>query len=512
MPYPVVDWIAHHARFTPDKLAVEDLASGRTQTYAEMHLRVGKLAAYLKSLGVEAGDRIGFLAFNSTDMIDLCFACWRIGAMGLALNYRLTASELKFIIEDSTPKIIVIDSALSELAEELRDQTDVAYWIECNGTGAPGAFEDGIAAQQPILERAPQVLEDQALLMYSSGTTGKPKGVIITHGMLVFSAQSGYAPGRGGRDSTSLAAMPMFHIAGLNVTIMPYLFAGASVRVMRIFDVEGVIQAISDPNKGVTHFFAVPAAFNAMRLHPACETMDTSRLVTVISGAETVPPPLVAWWGQRGVVLQEGYGLTETAGQGCLLLAEDVATKNGSAGKPLINSNLKIVAKSGATAKPGEMGEIAISGAVVSPGYWNRPDATAEAFRDGWFFTGDIGCTDEDGFIYIEDRLKDMYISGGENVYPAEIEGILYGLDAIAEVAVIGVPDATWGETGCAVVVLREGCEVTLSELQEACAGVLAKFKHPNHITFMEALPRNATGKVQKFKLRETVPELLGLG
>jgi len=512
MPYHVVDWIAHNARFTPDKLAVEDLASGRLQTYSQMHLRIGKLAAYLTSLGVSAGDRVGFLAFNSTDMIDLCFACWRIGAIGLALNYRLTASELKFIIEDSTPKIVVLDSELMAIAEELRDQTDVAHWIECNSVGAPGAFEDGIAVHEPILERVPQLLEDQALLMYSSGTTGKPKGVIITYGMLVFSAQSGFSPGRGGRDCTSLAAMPMFHIAGLNVTIMPYLFAGATVRVMRMFDVESVIETISDPDKGITHFFAVPAAFNAMRLHPAAESMDTSRLVTVISGAETVPPPLVDWWGQRGVVLQEGYGLTETAGQGCLLLAEDVAAKTGSAGKPLINSNLKIVTKTGATAKPGEMGEIAISGAVVSPGYWNRPEATAEVFRDGWFFTGDIGCTDEDGFIYIEDRLKDMYISGGENVYPAEIEGVLYGLKEIAEVAVIGVPDPDWGETGCAVLVLREGCEMTLDQLQVACTDTLAKFKHPNHIAVLRELPRNATGKVQKFRLRAMVPEMLGLG
>lgn len=511
MPYHVVDWITHHARFTPDKLAVEDLASGRCQTYAQMHVRVGKLAGFLRERGVQKGDRVGFLAYNSTDVLDLCFACWRLGAIGLALNYRLTAPELKFILEDSTPKVVLIDKELCEVAEALTGQTSVAHWITCDGTGAPGEFEDGIAQAEPVLDREPQMLEDQALLMYSSGTTGRPKGVIITHGMLVFSAQSGYAPGRGGRDSTSLAAMPMFHIAGLNVTIMPYIFAGATVRIMRMFEVETVIDAINDPDKGITHFFAVPAAFNAMRLNPASETLDTSRLQTVISGAETVPPPLVKWWGERGVILQEGYGLTETAGQGCLLLPEDVAEKNGSAGKPLINSRMKIVREDGKTALPGEKGEIAISGAVVSPGYWNRPDATAEAFKDGWFLTGDIGYVDQDGFIYIEDRVKDMYISGGENVYPAEIEAVLYGLDAVAEIAVIGVPDVTWGETGCAVAVLRHGANLTLQDITTACEGQLARFKHPQHLTFMEALPRNATGKVQKFKLRETVPSLLGL-
>lgn len=512
MPYKVIDWIAHHASFTPDKLAVTDMASDRAQTYSALHLRIGKLAHYLKSLGVEPGDRVGFLMFNSTDVIEICFACWRLGAIGLALNYRLTAPELKFILEDSTPKVIVLDTELSSLADELRSTTDVEHWILTDGKGGASDFETGLErASAPVLNRAEQKLEDQALLMYSSGTTGRPKGVIITHGMLLFSAQSGYAPGRGGRDSVALAAMPMFHIAGLNVTIMPYMFAGASVHVMRMFDVEDVLTALNDPAQGITHFFAVPAAFNAMRLHPKSANLDTSRLVSVISGAETVPPPLVAWWGKRGVTLQEGYGLTETAGQGCLLLPEDVTRKPGSAGKSMINSQMRVMRKDGEEADRNEKGELAISGAVVSPGYWNRPEATAEAFRDGWFYTGDIGRKDEDGYIYIEDRVKDMYISGGENVYPAEIEGLLYGMDAVAEVAIIGVPDAQWGETGCAVVVLKEGASVTLDDIKHFCSGRLASFKQPRHLHLMEALPRNATGKVQKFKLRSLVPEALGL-
>ncbi|MEM9104023.1 MAG: long-chain fatty acid--CoA ligase [Pseudomonadota bacterium] len=503
-----VDWIAHHARSTPNKTAFIELPSKRSFTYLESHQRIGRLAAHLKGLGVGKGDRVGFLALNTTDILELCFATWRLGGIVLAMNFRLTASELEFIISDATPSVVLHDRDTQAVVEDLQKQTSVDHWLETGGDGRDSAYESALsAANDPIVERLPQPLQSQCMLMYSSGTTGRPKGVIITHGMLSFSAQAGAGPGFTNPQSVSLAAMPLFHIAAMNVSCMPALFMGATCVVLRGFEPGAALAAIGSARLGVTHFFAVPAAFNAMRQHPDAHSTDFSRLVTVLSGAETVPPPLVDWWAKRGVVLQEGYGLTETAAQGCLLAKADVTRKVGSAGKPLMHSQMKIMRDVDHPADPGEPGEIWIQGAVVTPGYWGRPESTEAAFHDGWFRTGDIGRMDEDGYFYIEDRLKDMYISGGENVYPAEIEGVLYGIDAIAEVAVIGVADETWGEVGCAVAVLKPDEILDLETIQAHCEGSLASYKHPQHLLLVDALPRNATGKVLKFELRKSVAE-----
>lgn len=349
------------------------------------------------------------------------------------------------------------------------------------------------------------------MLMYSSGTTGRPKGVIITHGMLHFSATAGSGPGRTSQQSVSLAVMPMFHIAAMNVSCMPALAIGATTVIMRAFEPGAVLAALNDKALGVTHFFAVPAAFNALRQHDNAESTDLSRLVTVASGAETVPPPLVAWWLARGVAIQEGYGLTETASQGCFLPHADVERKIGSAGKPLMHSQMKIMMDDETEAETDMPGEIWVSGGVVTPGYWQRPEANQDAFRGRWFKTGDIGRRDHEGYFYIEDRLKDMYISGGENIYPAEIEGVLYAIEAIAEVAVIGVPDSQWGEVGCAVVALRDEMQLSLDEISAFSKDRLAGYKHPVHLVFVDTLPRNATGKVLKFELRQSIPQQLGL-
>ena len=506
--YEAIDWIAHHATATPDKTALIELPSGRAQSYLQTHERVGRLAAHLKRIGVKPGDRVGFLALNTTDILELCFATWRLGGIVLALNFRLTAAELEFIIRDASPDVIVHDREMLPTARELQGRTGVSHWLETAGDGGNSYYERAIAgATEVITERLPQPLQAQCMLMYSSGTTGRPKGVIITHGMLVFSAAAGAGPGYNSPDSVSLAAMPLFHIAAMNVSCMPALCIGATTIVMRSFEPGAVLAAIDEAALGVTHFFAVPAAFNALRQHPDAQNTDFSRLVIAVSGAETVPPPLISWWADHGVVLQEGYGLTETAGQGCLLAREDVGRKLGSAGKSLIHSQLKIMRDDENEALPGEPGEIWIKGAVVTPGYWNRPEATQEAFRGDWFRTGDIGRMDEDGYFYIEDRLKDMYISGGENVYPAEIEGVLYGIEAIAEVAVIGVADESWGEIGCAVVALKPGHRLELADLVGHCSDRLAAYKHPAHLKIVDALPRNATGKVLKFELRKTIVE-----
>jgi fatty-acyl-CoA synthase len=505
------DWIGYHRSVYPDAKAQLDLASGRSLSYQQLDTRVGQVAAYLQQLGIGRGDRVAFLALNSTDISDLVFACWRLGASALALNFRLTAPELAFIVEDAAPRAILVDTALAELAADLKAETRIEHWIQTDGRGGHSPFEDALAGQTPRF--APEIgnlLSDEAMLMYSSGTTGKPKGVIITHEMMTFAginAQTGFDMNR---STVSLAAMPLFHIGGL-VMVTNAIYAGGMAVVQRAFEPGQTLATFNDPELGVTSFLGVPAMYNAMKAHPDVETTDFSRMVTMLAGAETVPASLVEWWMERGIYIQEGYGMTETAASSCALPKACVATKVGSAGKPLMHSEIRIVREDGSTADPDELGEIWMRGPTVTPGYWNRPEANQESFVDGWFRSGDIGCRDPDGFIYIEDRIKDMYISGGENVYPAEVENVLYAFDQVAEAAIIGVPDPQWGETGCAVIVLKDGADLELGEIHEACSRSLAKFKWPRHLTVVEALPRNATGKVLKFELRKSIPETLGL-
>lgn len=499
----IVDWIAHNANNLPGKTAMIELPTYRTQSYAQMHDRVGRIAAWLKSLGVERGDRVGVLALNSADTMDIIFATWRIGAIHLALNFRLTASELDYIIGNAEPSVLIYDEELLATVEEL--SVEVEHVLATTGMGQESEFENAIADREPIREMVALEPDDQCMLMYSSGTTGLPKGVIITHGMMLWAQFNASAAMHCTQEMVSLAVMPLFHIGGLQVFTCPALFAGGTAIVMRSFDPGATLDAINDESLGITHFLGVPAIFNALRDHPRNPETDFSRLQVALAGAETVPESLMNWWYQRGLVIQEGYGMTENTASCCVLGYNDVPAKVGSAGKPLRHTQIRIVKEDGTDAAPGESGEIWTRGPVVTPGYWRRPDANEETFVDDWLKTGDVGSMDDEGFFYIEDRLKDMYISGGENVYPAEIENILYQLSEIREVAVIGVPDERWGETGCAVVALQDNVEITAESILHYCRDKLARFKHPSHVVFVEALPRNATGKVLKFVLRSTV-------
>ena len=507
--FTVNDWIAQHSMAMPNKLAAIDLASDRKYTYSEFNERVGRLAGHLQNLGISKSDRVAYFTFNSTDVIEIIFACWRIGAIAVALNFRLTARELKFIIEDSDPKVIFVDTALGVVWEDVRRQTSVPNTVMLDGVGGDTDYEKGIESSIPITDIVEQTFDDQCMLMYSSGTTGRPKGVIITHGMMLFSASGGMSAGRTTRDCVSLVVMPLFHIAAVNVSCCPMIYMGGSVVVMRMFDPDTVLTALGNKNLGITHIFLVPAAYNALKDSKLADTTDFSNIISAFSGAETVPVALVKWWSKRGICLQEGWGMTETSGTGCLLLHEDVVEMVGSAGRPLMGNKIRIVDKNDREVKPNTLGEIQMKGPAVTPGYWNRPEATKESFINGWFRTGDIGRKDAKGYIYIEDRLKDMYISGGENVYPAEVENIIYELKEIKEVAVIGVPDKVWGEVGCAVVCLNKNQTLTYSQLRNHCSKNLAKFKIPSYLVVIALLPRSATGKVLKFELRDTIPARL---
>lgn len=505
----VIDVVAHHARTTPGRCAMIDLASGRRFSYADMHERVGKLAGYMQSLGVKKGDRVAFMMLNSTDILDICFAAWRLGASVLALNFRLTAPELEFIVNDAGPDVLFYDQDFGPVVDELKTLVTIRDYVELDGVGGPSTFERGIAAAEPTFDREPQAQHDMCMLMYSSGTTGRPKGVIITYDMLFYSAVNGVAPMRATSASVWLSVMPLFHIGGLNVSSLPAIWIGATTALMRMFTPDAVFDAFEDADLGITHTILVPAMYQAMRLHPRAETTDYSRIVAPLAGGASVPKELIEWWRARGLGICEGYGMTESAASNCIVSLDDAETGVGTSGKALQYSEMRVVGPDGNEVPQGEPGEIWMRGPTITPGYWNNDEANKSSFVDGWFRSGDIARQDADGRFIIEDREKDMYISGGENVYPAEIEGILFQLEAIADIAVIGVDDDRWGETGCAVAVLKDGHSLTLPQIQEHCVGKLGKFKHPNHLVFLDELPRNTTGKVKKFELRAIIPGML---
>lgn len=503
-PIMASDWIASHANANSDRIALIDIPSYRRYSYLELHHRVGRVAALLRGMNIVPGDRVGFYCFNTTDILEWLLATWRVGAVGVALNFRLTAPELAFIINDAGPRVVLFERAHADVASELMKATEVEKWIETGGDGSDSDYEWGLAKQQDLI-LAPVVdrnIHDLAMLMYSSGTTGKPKGVMITHEMLLFSAHSiAIATGLTYR-SVGLAAMPLFHIGAFNIFTAPLLCFGGTAIVLRAFDPGAVLDLFDDASLGISHFLGAPAIYNALLAHPKSETADLSRLSAAFVGAEAVPESLVKAWHARGVSLREGYGLTETAACTSILPERDVFEKIGSAGKPFMHCQIRIVTSDGQEAPRGTSGEILTRGPMVTPGYWNRPDANCDTFVDGWFRTGDVGVMDEDGYLYITDRVKDMYISGGENVYPAEVENVLFAMDEVAEVAIIGIPDEKWGEVGRAFVVPNPGSHLALEHIHAYCRGRLSRYKWPFDVKLVEALPRTASGKVQKFLLR----------
>ncbi len=508
MSIKVFDWIRKQADVVSNKRAVHDLDKGITLTYAELDERVGKLAAYLRDdLGIEKGDRISVLSFNSPEMLELQFACMRLGAIFVPLNFRLAVPELEYIVGDCSPKALFTDPELEETAAEVAKLAGVGTVIRANSDRSDCSYEQALAGREPVTENVDLTLEDPWCIMYTSGTTGRPKGAIITHSMNLFNAVN--LAGHGKLDSRCVqyTFMPLFHTGGLNVFTNPALHFGGTALLTRAFDPGEVLKNISDPELGVTHFLGVPAMYQFMAQHPDFETADFSRIVSCFVGAAPMPVSTLRTWLDRGVNLQQGYGMTEN-GPACLALAGDDANRKiGSAGKPVMHTEVKVLdPDAGTPVGADEVGVLWVRGPTITPGYWNNPEANEKAFdADGWFDTGDAVRVDEDGFFYIVDRTKDMYISGGENVYPAEVENILYQLPQVLEAAIIGVPDEKWGESGRAIVVLKEGETLSSDEVVAHCAAKLAKFKVPASVMFTDALPRNATGKVLKQDLRTSM-------
>ncbi len=503
------DWLAHHAATRPTREAVVDLGTGRRFTWSELNERTARLASALtETFGVEKGDRVAVLAHNNSNTFEVQFACWKLGAIFVPLNWRLAVPELEFILDDAGPRVLVHDEPFAQTAADVARSTGIDHLINWDGVSNPTSdlsadYEDAIAASDPLQRIVDLSHADPVTIMYTSGTTGRPKGAIITHGMTFWNAVNSVEFFKIGTDATNLAFLPLFHTGGLNCWANPVFHFGGRNIVMREFEPATALELITNPAHGVTHFLGVPANFLFMSQDPAFETASFPTVEICGVGGSPTPEPLIKTWADKGLPLQQAFGMTETSPLVLALPPEQAVSKIGAAGLPALHTSVRLVDEGGNDIdEPGVTGELWVKGPNVTPGYWNRPDATAEAITDGWLHTGDAARRDADGYYYIIDRWKDMYISGGENVYPAEIESVLYQLPEIAEVSVIGVPDDKWVEVGRACVVLKDGAELTEQSITAHCRANLARFKVPQSVVFIDEIPHNATGKVLKRELR----------
>ena len=450
----------------------------------------------------------------------------------MIINARLAPPEVEYILTDSGASVVVHGSEHADHAARLAHPTSVRTWVAVGGesapagtpaaarptgaagtptaSGAPGApgavdFEEFLAGGATDVIDEPVTWDDPAMIMYTSGTTGRPKGATHTHGSLSFQYFQALVDTDFTRDEVMLAVAPLFHVAGLNTMTLPTFLKGGTVIIQPAFKPETVLRTIA--TEGVTSLFAVPAMMDSLSQQPEFAATDLSSLRNVLVGGSPLPDRMLRTWAARGVAVQQGFGMTETAPGIFVLLGEDSFRKPGSAGRPHFWVEGKVVGPDGAEVAPGEIGEVIAQGPNVMRGYWNQAEATAVAIVDGWYHTGDLATVDEDGYVYIKDRLKDMYISGGENVYPAEVENALLDIPGVAEAAVIGVADPRWGEVGHAYVVLAEGATLTAAEITEILQGRLARYKVPKEIAFVDQLPRTATGKLQKHLIRTHLEE-----
>jgi len=495
-------WLTRRTRCTPHRRALT--FEGVTWTYQELLDRVDRLAAALRAGGVANGDRVGFLGMNQPAFLETMFAAARLGAAFVPLNFRLTGPELSFIVNDAGVHTLIVDEPHRGVIDGVRGELPVQRYLSADhpAEGWPSVAEV-TAGLEPLRVGASVDAAEVALIMYTSGTTGRPKGAMLTHGNIWWNNTNAMLTLDLAEDDVTLTVGPLFHIGGLNVTTLITWQKGGEVVLHRTFDPARFIEDVS--RYAVTTTFAVPAMLLFVSQHPEFDAADLTSLRLVVCGGAPVPEALMKVYLGRGIPVNQGYGLTETAPMVTFLTPEFGLQKLGSAGKPPMYVDLQLVGPDNTpVTEPMAKGEVCVRGPNVMKGYWNRPDATAAAIdAEGWFHTGDVGYLDEDGFLYIADRVKDMVITGGENVYPAEVESALYEHPGIAEVAVFGLPDERWGEAVVAVAVLRPGASLTLEELRAFAGQRLARYKLPSRLELIDVLPRNPAGKVLKFELRD---------
>ncbi|MGH2524144.1 MAG: acyl-CoA synthetase, partial [Anaerolineales bacterium] len=449
------DWLAKQAELRPDKIALVDTATGREFTYAQFNERASRFAAFMRDeWRIQSGERVAVLAHNGSDYFEMLYGCARLGAILVPLNWRLATPELQGILQDCTPRALIYDAAFAEAANVLGEGLPTPpLSLQGSGAGGEGGYEDALASApgQSIL-MPPRPLDAPWYILYTAGTTGRPKGVIQTFGMVLANYLNiGLAINLTADDAT-LNVLPVFHTGGNNLYTNPTFLVGGAAIIQRQFDAAQTMKLLAER---ATAFFGVPAMYLFISQHPDFEKTDLSHMRSWACGGAPMPLSLLELYAQRGIRIRQGFGMTETGPTVFLVDEAHAVSKAGSVGKPQMFVDVRIVDHEGRDGPPGEMGELLIKGPAVTPGYWGLPEVTAKTIEDGWLHSGDVARRDEDGYYYIVDRWKDMFISGGENVYPAEVENVLFAHPAIAEAAVIGVPDEKWGEVGRAVIVVK---------------------------------------------------------
>jgi len=504
-------FLTQRARLNPDREGYVDGGTGFRLSFAAINARSNRAANAMLALGAGRGDRVAIMLMNSAEFVELYFGLAKIGVISVPLNWRLATDELSFILKDSGADILIYGSEFADAVHCLQTNDtagNIRHWVEVGGdTERPLSMRAldyaGLCAAASSSE--PEIRadgEDILFIMYTSGTTGIPKGVVHTHDTCFWSVLTFCATHDLYNGDRYLAALPMFHVGSLT-PIAVNVYSGVTSIVMREFDASRAWALIE--RERVTASLLVPAMLNFMRQVPEFDQADVSRLRWIQAGAAPVPVELIRGYEKRGIEIQQIYGLTESGGPACLIDAENALRKVGSTGKAFFHTEVRIVDEDGKTCPPGVHGEIWIRGRHVMAGYWKRPEETAFALQDGWLRTGDGAVQDADGYIFIQDRIKDMIISGGENIYPAEIENVLLSHPGVREVAVIGQPSARWGESPLAVVVPR-GENITAQTLLDHCQERLARYKLPQRVAFVDSIPRNPSGKILKRVLRERFP------
>ena len=492
-------WPARAARKAASRPALT--YAGQTTTYAALVSRVARLAHVLDGIGVSSGSRVAYLGSNHPAFLESLFATATLGAIFVPLNARLSAAEIAFMLGDSGAEVVLFGGGSASTVEHL-DAATRPQLIAVD-TAIPGALDyTAMIAGAPDDPFDTRIDPDLAcMIMYTSGTTGRPKGAILSHDNITWNCVNVLVDLDLRSDEVTLVTAPMFHTAALNMTCLPTLLKGGHLVIEPRVAADAVLDTIA--RMRVTLLFGVPTMFTALTQSPTWAAADLSSLRLLLCGGAPVPKSLITTYLERGLSFVQGYGMTETA-PGALIVDPHLSAETvGAAGVAHFFTDVRLVRGDESPAAPGEAGEVVIAGPNVMRGYWGLPDATDQAFLDGrWFRSGDVAVADESGVITIVDRVKDVYISGGENVYPAEVEKALCDHAAVVEAAVIGVADATWGEVGAAYVVLTADGSVTEEELSAHLQARIARYKIPRSWVFLESLPHTASGKVQKSQLR----------
>lgn len=493
-----LDWIENRARLTPDAEAIVDVEQKRGWTFSEVNKRSIAAASWLKKQGVNKGDRVALLSPNHISYFDLLFACAKLGAIFVPINWRLAADEIHYILHDCTPKIIGYHSSFSEKMNELVLLQSISFKID-----------DELYLDQDFLLHVEAELteQDPLAIIYTGGTTGKPKGAVLSHQSMIWNGLNTILSWNLTKEDTTITYMPLFHTGGLNALSIPLLMIGGKVVIASVFKPTEAIRYLNDYKCTIVLF--VPTMYHMIIGTEEFKKQTFPTVKVFLSGGAPCPLEIYKEFRYRGLQFKEGYGLTEAGPNNFYMDPSKVNEKLGSVGKPMLFNDVKIMREDGTETSPDEVGELFIKGKHTFQCYWNNREATAETMSDGWLHTGDLVKRDKEGYYYIVGRKKDLIITGGENVYPLEVENWISTLSQVDEVAVVGIPDQKWGETVTAFIVLKENRHLTLEDVVQYCSSKLGNYKIPKEIIFLEELPKTHVGKIDKQELKKLGNKIL---